>query len=825
MFLFLYTLPPTVYAAEPIIARYMRIDLPGDGRVLSLAEVQIYNGEKLISAFGKAKQVTTFSSATAEKAIDGKVSGNFFGGSVTSTESGSFPWWELDLGADQLITKIVIHNRTDCCAERINPAKINLRNGEQQVVWQASIESTRARYDFDVDQTTTSVTPLGRNLLRNATLRQSTNPPLPDYWDLHHAATLKFKDLHSQYGLDETVTPPFPGVGVLKIVNSEDDFRYVILMPTKIQSALPGGDYTYSVYVKADRNAAITTTKAWAVGPEITKKVSTDWRRYTFTFKERGGASSLQPVIYFPKKGTYFVAAPQLEEGATATPFDAIYGGGKPQTVLGSATQKLKAWVHSTLEHEANRKEPIGAFQSLIEYDYYTSQDSARLWLSSSHKVGFKVDIVCVNSGIAAEVFFKKSLLLSAEGSIYVDVPIENLPPGSHRCSINAYERGASSAISNVFIKKLKPNPVEVRANNVKRVFAINNAPFYIIGMYIVAGDIPDWYFRDIKEHGINTVFYNRQPNSDDEYDIKNIKSVVMAAAKCDLKVIIGLSMAGAKPTDWRRKTSAFLALIDQLKVYPQIIGWYPVDEPSANTWRDSELMDVYSIIKKADPYRLVFVNWAYDGVPKQVGQQPRGTLNATDVYAIDYYPFTAPSHSLSGFTEITTRAVLTARLYNKPFFSWLQLYGGNDAWREPTGAELNYMAFANFIYGGMIGYFDTKSNSAATWRRLRTINLQGKELAQKTFLSEDAFQLLQPIASDKFLFTAWKKGASIFLIVVNRDSVLSEFSYDVSSLTHGAPIVSVRSMFEDLRVKMVNRHIDEWLAPYESKVYEIVSR
>jgi hypothetical protein len=208
--------------------------------------------------------------------------------------------------------------------------------------------------------------------------------------------------------------------------------------------------------------------------------------------------------------------------------------------------------------------------------------------------------------------------------------------------------------------------------------------------------------------------------------------------------------------------------------------------------------------------------------VPKQVGQQPRGTLGATDIYAIDYYPFTSPGTNLEEFTETTRSAALTADLYNKPFLSWLQIFGGVTASREPTGAELNYMAFTNFIYGGMISYWDTKSNSAVTWERLGKINLQGREIAQKLFLNNSAFQLQQPVATEQFLYTAWKKGNTLFLIVLNRDPVSREFSYDLSVITHGAAVLSVQSIFEKRSVKF-NGRIDENLAPYESKVYEII--
>lgn len=812
----------TAYAAEPVFARYVRIDLPGHARILSLAEVQVYSGKRLISESGGAKQVSTMGNAIAAKAIDGNTSGAFFGGSVTHTQLGEFVWWELDLGSDQEITKLVIYNRTDCCSERINPARITLRTAEQKVVWQQSLQTTETRYEFDIGSSAPGQIMAGRNLLANATFLQRTNPPLPDYWDLHHAAALTFKDLYRHYGLDDSVIGPVSGASVLKITNSEDNFPYVILMPKKIDINLPGGDYTFSVYIKADRNTIVSFSKSWAVSQKETITVNTQWQRYTFTFQNKSGARDLQPILYFPKKATYYVTAPQLEEGSTVSPFEARKGNGSLQTAHSSGAQSMKAWTHTVMEHSSKNIKEIKTIQLATEYDYYTNQDKARLRLSSTNPTDVTVPVTCFENVAAGAFFYKKTVTVAPKNTTFVEVPIRNLPSGVHSCTISTFERNGSSNSMTVEIKKLIPSPIEVRVNANKRFVVINNTPFSIIGMAIRPGVVPDWYFRDIKLHGINTIFYNGIVDKNHQYDIENLKSVISTAAKYDLKVIVGLAIAGAKPTDWRRRLSSFISVVHQLKEYPQIIGWYPLDEPAANSWLDREVLDVYEILKNEDPYRLVFINWAYDGVPKEVGAQPRGTLNATDVYAIDYYPFTAPSHSLVGFTEITARAGMTASLNNKPFFSWLQLFGGNDAWREPTAAELNYMAFATIIYGGMIGYFDTKSNSAATWERLRAINLQSAELSQKLFLHEGAVPLVPAVATDQFLYVAWKREANVFLVVANRDSSSREFSYDVSSLTRQVSKLSVRSMFEKRNVKLQNGHIDEWFAPYESRVYEV---
>src|SRR5262249_8682766 len=57
-------------------------------------------------------------------AVDGSTDGNFFSGSVTSTNLDTFPWWQVDLGSSVNIDSIAIWNRTDCCSGRLNNAYV-----------------------------------------------------------------------------------------------------------------------------------------------------------------------------------------------------------------------------------------------------------------------------------------------------------------------------------------------------------------------------------------------------------------------------------------------------------------------------------------------------------------------------------------------------------------------------------------------------------------------------------------------------------------------------------------------------------------------------
>jgi putative heme-binding domain-containing protein len=96
------------------LGRYVRVELPGNRRTLTLAEVEVYSDGRNIARQGKATQKSTAWGGAASRAIDGNKSGNFNDDGQTHTEENTAnPWWEVDLGGELPIDSIVIYNRTD----------------------------------------------------------------------------------------------------------------------------------------------------------------------------------------------------------------------------------------------------------------------------------------------------------------------------------------------------------------------------------------------------------------------------------------------------------------------------------------------------------------------------------------------------------------------------------------------------------------------------------------------------------------------------------------------------------------------------------------
>ncbi len=99
--------------------RYVRIQKAGSG-MLSLAEVQVFGGQQNIAVGKPATQSSTGFGGEASRAVDGNDDGRYTANSVTHTALEDQPWWQTDLGADATVASVELHNRADCCSDRLS---------------------------------------------------------------------------------------------------------------------------------------------------------------------------------------------------------------------------------------------------------------------------------------------------------------------------------------------------------------------------------------------------------------------------------------------------------------------------------------------------------------------------------------------------------------------------------------------------------------------------------------------------------------------------------------------------------------------------------
>ncbi len=157
-------LPPSiadkVEQGNEVVGRYVRIELPGSRRTLTLAEVEVFSEGVNVAPRGKARQSTTAHGGVASRAIDGNRSGSWKAGGQTHTkEGGRAPWWELDLGSERPVEAIVVFNRTDSASlgKRLDGFTLRVLDASRRTVFRktgipAPRESTRIELGSDLER-------------------------------------------------------------------------------------------------------------------------------------------------------------------------------------------------------------------------------------------------------------------------------------------------------------------------------------------------------------------------------------------------------------------------------------------------------------------------------------------------------------------------------------------------------------------------------------------------------------------------------------------------------------------------------------------------
>jgi len=123
--------------------RYVRIELPGKEKMVSLAEVEVFRVAENIARKGSASQSSTDFEGSAHLAIDGNTNGDFNASkSVTHTSVSKDPWWELDLKEQSgRVDRVKIWNRTDNKLQnRLNGAVVSLLDSNHRIIHKTVIK-------------------------------------------------------------------------------------------------------------------------------------------------------------------------------------------------------------------------------------------------------------------------------------------------------------------------------------------------------------------------------------------------------------------------------------------------------------------------------------------------------------------------------------------------------------------------------------------------------------------------------------------------------------------------------------------------------------
>lgn len=126
--------PPRLRLDTDQTARFVRVNLKGSG-VLSLAEVQVFPKLEDLALGRQTFQSDTVFGGDAQRGVDGRIEGTWAAGSVTHTGNQvPNPYWRVELGANRYIDHVIVYNRTDCCGNRLDKARVKIRTQEGQEI-------------------------------------------------------------------------------------------------------------------------------------------------------------------------------------------------------------------------------------------------------------------------------------------------------------------------------------------------------------------------------------------------------------------------------------------------------------------------------------------------------------------------------------------------------------------------------------------------------------------------------------------------------------------------------------------------------------------
>jgi len=131
----------------------VRIDLPGKGKMIHIAELEVFSGGENIALDGTAKQSSTDFGGEVARANDGNTDGVYTNNSVTHTAIEENPWIEIDLGKMAPIDLINIWPRTDNdLYSRLDGFVLSVLDAQRNLVWkQAVSKAPKEKFEATLD--------------------------------------------------------------------------------------------------------------------------------------------------------------------------------------------------------------------------------------------------------------------------------------------------------------------------------------------------------------------------------------------------------------------------------------------------------------------------------------------------------------------------------------------------------------------------------------------------------------------------------------------------------------------------------------------------
>lgn len=327
----------------------------------------------------------------------------------------------------------------------------------------------------------------------------------------------------------------------------------------------------------------------------------------------------------------------------------------------------------------------------------------------------------------------------------------------------------------------------------------IDGKPVFVLG----TGDIPvvDSPFSQLAQAGFNIVTFSGVS-----------KGLIRELEKNKLYTMLAIHYDRNETVEsFGKKVSGMYAKYPELKNV--VAAYYAVDEPVWLGFPLNPMKEAYSVYKKLNPRRPVWVNHA----PRNSVDLLKKFNVAADITGCDIYPVPDGGHSnlsdktLSSVGAYTDKMFQTA-LSGQPVWMYLQAYA--RAKTIPTYQQTRFMAYNAIMHGAMGIYYYGLRHLAwpnKMWPQLQTIGRELRSL-NEILVAPWSSELIK---KDGIEIRFKKLNGKLFIFAANTVNAEKELMFSV-----GVDCPEMSVLFENRKIKSANKIFRDNFKPYSVHIY-----
>lgn len=426
-------------------------------------------------------------------------------------------------------------------------------------------------------------------------------------------------------------------------------------------------------------------------------------------------------------------------------------------------------------------------FHAVTGLNYYTSEKEASIHVRLNYTDGLigklkNISVVMSKPDGSLQTVTAAPSPIGAPDEFIARFDISSCPVGLYQTAIDYAVDGRLLHTAGPDIVKRPPAQSEVKIRN-DGFISFNGKPLYPLGLLMDQWAVtPDASF--IKEGGLNTALYwQEQPQENLDHMLKEGIHLVISPT--------GLhNGAGNAMVDYAKMKGH----IEKLKAYPNLLGYYPIDEPEywhAPFCVPLQLKAFNEYVASIDPYHPSMISHAVGSIHYDKSEG----LTFNDVMDIRIYELYGKPTTIANRFDIIKTVGRNDRAVPMVFLK----LGPNVGPEDPVQFRAN--VYTSFACGARGIFFFLLSSARWTghelWPEVSKGVCDEVTAMAASRMASNSFEVKASSSNEKIRVLAWRDGGLLWIVATN----ISEDAVDAQINLEGevAPSGTAKTMFTEM--------------------------